>query len=81
MAKTLDEFRQTREWYPNGFPEMEIDEPAFVYDLSCHIFTDKDGNNPYLVIHNQQWSNKPLEELEQILYEQFYLTEVAHAGS
>lgn len=77
---TLEQFRETREDCDDLIEFMS--EPGYrgyIYDGgSCYICLDEAGE-PYLVIYNQQWVDKPLAELEEILYNEFYCVEIEHA--
>jgi len=84
---TLDQFRASRteqadvRWL-SGDEDSNIPLPGFVYGGDAGvILTDTLTGNPYLVIYNMVWDNKPLEELEEILYNEFYLPEICGRNS
>lgn len=77
---TLEQYRASRKEMPDiSYIYGDVEDgpqSGYIYgdDAGC-ICLDKDGR-PYLVIYNQVWRNMPLEELERILYEEFYLPEI-----
>lgn len=84
---TLDAFRASRTEQADirmlfGDDDCEVPLPGYVYDgdAGC-ICKDPLTGNPYLVIYNMIWTDKPLEELEEILYKEFYLPEICGRNS
>lgn len=86
-ALTLDQFRATRRRVDSIGEAIGVDDhpwPGYLYaDDTCYIDlarVDSSGlvvEEPYLTIWNSQWSGKTLEELEEVLYREYYLPEIA----
>lgn len=77
---SLEEFRATRQESADvsmifGDDDVNGPLPGWTYESSC-ICKDRLTGDPYLVIYNMIWTDKPLEELEEILYREFYLPEI-----
>lgn len=77
---SLEEFRATRQESADvsmifGDDDVNGPLPGWTYESSC-ICKDVLTGEPYLVIYNCMWADKPLEELEEILYREFYLPEI-----
>lgn len=76
---SIEEFRATRRPVEDvnvvvhGWKE-EQPAPGYVYADLCYINTH--NGEPFLTIYNMEYSGKPLEELEEILYREFYLPEI-----
>lgn len=82
---SLEEFRATRQESADvsmifGDDDVNGPLPRWTYESSC-ICKDVLTGEPYLVIYNCIWDNKPLEELEEILYREFYLPEICGQNS
>lgn len=71
---TFEQFVASKAFFEHGFLQMEIEGPAWIYDLNCHIFVMQDGSF-LLIIENRQWVDSDISVLERILYDQFYVTE------
>ena len=84
MAKilTLEEFKASKVFEPNYDPfECGESIPAWLYaNKSCFIMGNEDGSNLSLVIENMDWIGS-FDSLEEILYQQWYITEVVHHES
>lgn len=78
---TFEQFMATRRWTEHL--ELEVEDEVgrgYIYDNCCFI---KESNTEWhLTIYNAQWirPHGELEELEAILYEEYYVPEVAPAN-
>lgn len=77
MKLTLDQFRETRQG-PFGDVRVVLGDfddpmPGYIYEGPSCISLDNNGN-PYLIIANMEYEGN-LEQLEEILYNQFYVPE------
>jgi len=76
---SIEEFRATRtkvedtNLVVHGWKEDQP-APGYVYADLCYI--NLNGEVPFLTIYNMEYSDRPLEELEEILYREFYLPEI-----
>lgn len=62
------------------FGDCDLDEPlpGLVYAGTCCICKNvHEDDTYYLMIGNQVWEDRPLEELEELLYKNYYLMEFA----
>lgn len=80
--KTFQDFVAARRVRVRGEPASinwdEFDEVQRIIDYGdgCHILADE--GEPYLlVIGNQEWQSENLAELEDALYSEWYLHEIA----
>ena len=77
MKLTLDQFRKTRQGpfcdVRMVFGDWDDPMPGYIYEGPSCISLDNHGN-PYLIIANMEYEGT-LEELEEILYTRFYITE------
>lgn len=74
---TLEQFRASKQWKPDGDPNNGLEGPGFVYAECCYINVCGDEGPYELTIENYGCLDKDLGRLETILYNQWYLTEVA----
>lgn len=77
MQLSLQEFRESRVFHKEGDDNSGLEGPGWVYASgSCYINVDPSDGAPYLIIYNQGWQDRTLEELEKILYYEFYVAEM-----
>ena len=78
MPLTLEEFRASKVWHDcldaANVGADDVLSGGYVYDKVCYI--EKWSNGWGLIIENREWHNQPLEELEEILYREWYVTEI-----
>lgn len=79
---SLEEFQATKKyevkdkyWCEQFSPENET-QAVYEYSEGCYISIEKDGNFS-LLIGNNEWYQTDLAQLENILYTEWYLREVA----
>jgi hypothetical protein len=73
MLLTLEQFRATKKYEPS-LEHLGMDGEGYVYADFCVIELGKSGE-PYLTIENRGWSNLAWPVLEEILYNEWYLSE------
>lgn len=88
MALSFEEFQKSRRVSTDPLEIMELSGhcegtkilyvAAHVYEDSCWIMEQSPNHRPYkywLLIETSEWESDNLEELERILYDNWYLTE------
>jgi hypothetical protein len=79
---TLEQFRESRVKVENlaetKWGWLDEEGSGYVYaEGAAYINIDYTDQTPYLVIYNEQYSGT-LEELEEILYDEYYVVECSH---
>lgn len=73
---SFNEFVATKVFVKNEKVELEDNFTGFIYADSCFINFDMSDSTFYLILGNCEYV-KSLRELETILYNDFYLVEIA----